>query len=277
MLVALRISTWTARKFDRAVTQEVNETHGAAADAGRYNKLLLTGESYRELVKVCNAARSDHYGQTLAWSDEGWRLLPTANYMAYADRMRRHAVEFDNAWQEFARNYPELRDAARDRLNGMWRAEDYPTVNELRARFRFAVDYAPLPTSGDFRLELPAAELAALGAQVEDRVTRATRDAVADAWQRLGDVVAKMHERLSDPSAIFRDSLVGNVRDLVDVLERLNVTGDVDLETMRDRVRRELAVHEAATLRADGDVRAATAQSAADIIAAMSAVYGGAS
>ena len=69
---------------------------------------------------------------------------------------------------------------------------------------------------------------------------------------------------------------VAATRDLVDVLERLNVTGDPDLDAMRDRVRRELAVHEAATLRADGDVRAATADAAADIMAAMSAVYGGA-
>lgn len=277
MLVALRISTWTARKFDKRVTAEVNAAHGATGDAGRYNKLLLTGDAYADLVKTCNAARADHYANTLAWSDEGWRLLPTANYLPYAEKMRAHAAAFDVAFRTFGDAYPELREAARDRLNGMWNAEDYPTVLELTNRFRFGVEYSPLPTSGDFRLELPAAELATLGAQVEDRVTRATREAVAEAWQRLGDVVGKMHERLADPSHIFRDSLVDNVRDLVDVLARLNVTGDADLETMRDRVRRTLAVHEASTLRQDGDVRKSTADEAARIMAAMSDVYGGAS
>lgn len=277
MLVALRISTWTARKFDKRVTAEINAAHGADADAGRYNKLLITGESYRNLIKTCNAARSEHYAQTLAWSDEGWRLLPTANYMEYSESMRRHAAAFDDAFRDFAASYPDLREAARDRLNGMWRAEDYPTLSDLRHRFRFGVEYAPLPSAGDFRLSLPEAELDALGQQVEDRVTAATREAMADAWGRLSDVVEKMHERLATPDAIFRDSLVGNVRELVDILARLNVTDDPDLETMRERVARELSVHEAATLREDGETRQETADAAAKILADMRAVYGGAS
>lgn len=277
MLVALRISTWTARKFDKRVTAEINAAHGADADAGRYNKLLITGESYRDLIKTCNAARSEHYAQTLAWSDEGWRLLPTANYMAYADAMRRHAAAFDASFQDFEASYPDLRDAARDRLNGMFNADDYPTISELRHKFRFGVEYAPLPSSGDFRLTLPESELEALGKQVEDRVTAATREAMADAWGRLSEVVEKMHERLAKPDAIFRDSLVGNVRDLVDILARLNVTDDADLEAMRARVARELSVHEAATLREDGETRQETADAAAKILADMQAVYGGAS
>ena len=68
MLVCLKISAWTARKFDKRVTKEVNEARGASEDAGRYNKMLLPGdaEAYRTLVKVCNAARGDHYGRGAA-------------------------------------------------------------------------------------------------------------------------------------------------------------------------------------------------------------------
>ena len=277
MLVCLKISAWTARKFDKRVTKEVNEARGASEDAGRYNKMLLPGdaEAYRTLVKVCNAARGDHYGQTLAWSDEGWRLLPTANYMEYSERLRSHAAAFDTALAEFLAAYPDLQEAARVRLNGLYRPEDYPGVSELARRFRFSVDYAPLPARGDFRLSLPEGELQRLETSVEDRVTRATREAVADAWTRLGDVVTKMHARLSEPGAIFRDTLVTNVRELADVLTRLNVTGDADLEAMRLRVASELCLHEPETLRKDADVREDTAKKAAAIMEAMADVYGG--
>lgn len=277
MLVCLKISAWTARKFDKRVTKEINETRGASQDAGRYNKMLLPGdaEPYRRLVKVCNAARGDHYAQTLAWSDEGWRLLPTANYMEYSEMLRGHAAAFDAALADFIAAYPDLKEAARVALNGLYRPEDYPGVSELGRRFRFSIDYAPLPARGDFRLSLPDGELARLESSVEDRVTRATREALADAWGRLGDVVGKMHARLAEPGAIFRDSLITNVRELADVLTRLNVTGDADLEAMRLRVASDLCRHEPDTLRKDADVREDTAAKAAAIMEAMGDLYGG--
>lgn len=278
LLVSLSISTWTARKFDRKVTEEVNAQHAAARDAGRYNKMLLPGDadSYKALTRLANAARADHYANTLPWSDEGWRLLPSANYMKYADLMRTHAAAFESALESFVADYPAMKEAARDLLNGMYREQDYPTTDAIRSKFRFGVDYAPLPAQGDFRLDLPAAEIDAIESRVQDRVRKATAEAMRDAWGRLHDVVSKMHDRLSQPDAIFRDTLVGNVRDLVDVLSRLNVTDDPSLEALRARVQRELAIHEPQTLRADGDVREATAKAAQDILDAMSEVYGGA-
>ena len=45
VLVSVNISQWTARKLDREVTDEVNASHGAQKDAGRYNKLLLEKEA----------------------------------------------------------------------------------------------------------------------------------------------------------------------------------------------------------------------------------------
>ncbi len=40
MLVSLNIRQWSGRKLDRAVTKEVDKSHGAT-DGGRYNKLLV--------------------------------------------------------------------------------------------------------------------------------------------------------------------------------------------------------------------------------------------
>ena len=50
MLVSLSISQWSGRRLDREITDEVNQQHNAAADAGRYNKLLLPKEALAETV-----------------------------------------------------------------------------------------------------------------------------------------------------------------------------------------------------------------------------------
>src|SRR5881394_3854525 len=114
LLVCLTISTWSARRYDKSVSLKVNAEYAASTDAGRYNKFLLPGDaaSYKELVTLANGIRVAHYGHTLAWSDEGWRLLPTANYSTYADWFREQLADFNRARDTFVRDYPQMRDDA---------------------------------------------------------------------------------------------------------------------------------------------------------------------
>lgn len=274
MLVSLNISVWTARKFDRKVTQDTNEGAHAHAAAGRYNKHLLAGaEAHKRIEKIAAKARVAHYAQTLPWSDEGWRLLPTANYMAYQDKMREFKQEFDAALAEFLREYPVIcRDAAA-LLGDMYNPDDYPDVDQIRGKFRWGIEVSPVPTGNDLRVEIGEDQVDKLRASIEDRVQRATKAAVTDAWERLHGVVSKMHERLSDPDKIFRNSLIGNVQELVDLLTRLNVTGDENLEAFRKRVESELADLEPDELRKDTDYRADVAKQANDIMTAMADFY----
>jgi hypothetical protein len=274
MLVKLSISTWTARRFDKLITAEVNESHGASEDAGRYNKHLLSGESFKAVSKIASDTRTAHYANTLAWTDEGWRLLPTANWQTYTDLTRALRSQFDAALSDFVTEYPRLKELARTRLNGMYKDSDYPAPHQMRDKYKFSVDFSPIPSAGDFRLDLPQSQIDVLEAQIEDRVTVATSEAMREIWDRLYDTVEAMKERLGKPGAIFRDSLVYNARELTELLKRLNVTGDANLEAMRVAVRDGLTLADPQTLRTDSVVRAETAQKATQILSAMSSAFG---
>jgi hypothetical protein len=275
LLVWLTISTWSARKYDRKISIETNARYNASSDAGRYNKMLLPGDakSYKALVSLAGSIRAAHYGQTLAWSDEGWRLLPVDNYMQYQTWYRQSSQALDCCLQDFLRDYPQLRSDAQRSLNGLWRAEDYPSVDDMRKRFAMNAEFSPIPDSGDIRVDLASDQISAIETSINNRVEHATKIAVQDAWSRLHDVVAHIADRLSDPEAIFRDSLIDNAREVCDVLKRLNVTNDPDLESMRRRVERELTVNDPDVLRDTKRVRAATADRAVEIMNAMSAFY----
>ena len=264
LLVSLRISAWTARRYDKKISEQVARDHSATPDAGRYNKMLLAGDaaSYKAVMSAVTAARNTHYTQTLAWSDEGPRLLPTDNLDAYTAAMREAQRVFDEALDTFLADYPALQENARVRLNGMYRDEDYPSVEELRRKFAFAIDYLPLPASEDFRCALPAAERERIERSLNDRVNEATVMAQRDAWQRLYTCVEHVYERLSQPDAVFRDSLIENARELTDVLARLNVTGDRDLERLRSEVESQIAAVSAEDLRSDQRLRSDVADSA---------------
>lgn len=275
LLVWLTISTWTARKYDKKISEKVNSEYSATSDAGRYNKFLLPGDcaSYKALITLAGSIRAEHYANTLAWSDEGWRLLPTANYLEYTKTYRARQAELWQAIDTFANDYPMMRDRARHLLNGMYRDEDYPSVQDIRHRFALDVQYSPVPAIGDIRVDLSGDQVSAIEQSINDRVNGAIKIAVNDSWQRLYDVVAKISDRLSQPDAIFRDSLITNARDVCASLQRLNVTNDPKLEAMRQRVLSELTYHDPDILRDRAPVRSKVADKAQAIIDSMKGLY----
>jgi len=275
LLVWLSISTWSARKYDKQISQKVNDDYHASSDAGRYNKFLLPGDakSYKALVALASAIRVEHYSHSLAWSDEGWRLLPSANYLTYTEWLRKRRNEFEAALTAFESDYPSLRDFARASLNGLFKIEDYPATSDIRKRFQLGVQYSPVPAAGDIRVDLASDQVELIEASIRERIEAATGTAVRDAWDRLHGVVSKLAVRLADPEAIFRDSLIENAREICGSLSRLNITDDPDLERMRATVANELIAFEPQSLRDQPTLRQTTADKAAEILRSMQAFY----
>lgn len=270
MLVALSVSVWTARKHDRRVDQTVDD-HYKAANAGRFHKVLIAEEAIKSVQKAANAGRTFHYDNTLPWSDQGQRLLPLANFQQYSESMRKLHAEYDTAVNEFCANYNALVDDARQRLNGLFRDSDYP--RDIRSKFAWSVDILPVPSGQDFRVSLQADELATLQQQIEQRTQTALQVAHADLYRRLTEAVGHMADKLSDKDAVFRDSLVENLAQLCDLLPRLNVVGDPQLEQLRREVEAKLTCHSAQELRDSKRTRNRTAKDAAAILAAMGGFY----
>jgi len=276
VLVSLSIGTWSARKYDRAATAQLIAHYAATRDAARVNKALLPADApaYKAITQAATAFRAAHYSKTLAWADEGgWRLLPTAQYLDYTQWFRNAQRQWEQLKDALEAEYPQLAADAPARLNGLYREADYPTTADVLSRFSLGVQFGPVPAAGDIRVDLGADQIATIAASITDRVEAATRIAMRDAWGRLHEVVAHMAERLSDPKAIFRDSLVSNAVEVCDALQRLNITGDPQLEAMRARVAAELTAHTPDTLRDAPIARQDTARKADAIMAAMGAFY----
>lgn len=275
MLASVKISAWSARRVDKRVTAETNAAQRAAPDAGRYNKALLAKDALAAITSAASAARLQHYALTLPWLDDGARILPAASYDQYADSMRDLRADFDAAVADFISAYPAFVADARQRLAGMFSADDYPAPDAIAAKFAFATRVLPMPDARDFRVDVGDAAAAA----IRDDIERATREALAgaqrDCFQRVADVVGHMADKLAayKPAArdgdrvegIFRDSLIANVRDLADALPALNITGDSTLSAIADRMAR-LCDADADTLRQSDTLRAETAARAAAIL-----------
>jgi hypothetical protein len=275
LLVSLNISCWAAKKYDAKISKEVADKHATSEDAGRYNKsLLLKGQTtHAELNSFLANVRQEHYKNTLAWSDDGWRLLPVANYMEYASMVRKATAEYEVKLEAFIADYPAMKETAMRTRNGLLSEDEFPTISQLRRKYALAADFKPMPRGEDFRVTLGQAEIDQLAKSCEDKVTSALKEAQADAVQRLYTCIQKMHEKLSDPDAIFRDTLVTNARELCDVLTRLNIGEDSHLEDIRQSLERLALNNEPETLRKDDRARAQVADETAALMSAMRGLY----
>ncbi len=278
MLVDLTIKQWTAAKHDRKVTQQVADLHGSDASMGRYHKLLIGREALEQLRQIATAAGQEHRRRTLPWLDNGARMLSAEGYFAYTEVMRQYEAQWEPALDDFVRDYPDYVDEARRRLNGLFRPEDYPPVQCVRDRFAFGYNIFPLPSQQDFRVQLGDAETARVQASIEEQVNQALDAAMKDVWERIRDVVGHMAERLraytvsaDGVSGAFRDSLVQNVRDLVDILPSLNVRNNPAIAEFTERMKAELCNSSPQTLRCSKLARERTAAAAEDILSRVQA------
>jgi hypothetical protein len=250
MLAVVPISIWTAVKHDRKISRDVASQHGAHQGAGRYNKQLLrSADKLDELRTLAGQIRQYFYKITLPWSDEGFRLLPSHFYFDLMARMRGFEASFEQGVEGFLAVYPRYIDQVRPELNGLFREEDYPTADKLREKFGVKLEILPIPSGGDFRVQMSAEEQARVSREIDANVRQSLTRGTEDLWKRLREVVSHMVDRLNEPESRFHVMLVTNIFDLVEILPRLNVNGDAELNRFADQIRQRLCNHSAQDLK----------------------------
>ncbi len=274
MIVRLGISQWTARKFDAGVSQRIAGEYGVGTEAGRYNKVLIAKEAIQVITKAVSAARTFHYENTLPWDDGGGRILPSKNFLTYSKEMRALRQKFEIAVKEFMGNYEVYREEARNKLGGMFKDSDYPGKFEIEHKFGFSTDIEPVPSADDFRVALQDRDAQRIRKQLEDRVNERVIIATKDLYVRLNSVVEKFADKLETKDAIFRESLVENVVELVNLLPKLNIGNDPKLEKLRKEVQKKICALEPETIRDDDKVRTKAADDAKAILDKMSGYFG---
>ena len=122
---------------------------------------------------------------------------------------------------------------------------------------------------------LATTEVQKIKKEVEKSVNDAFNTAMQNLWERLRDVVARMVDKLSDKDAVFRDSLVENIVELVNILPKLNVTGDPKLTKITKEIEGSLCNVSPKELRDNEVVREKVATKAKSILDAMEGYMGG--
>ena len=240
-LIELNISSWAGRKLDKKQSTEVAVRNNAASGMANVHKKLL-GDC-AELIavqKFAANARNEHYSMTKPWSNSGLAILPTRWYDKYVHRMTGLQGEYNTLVNTFFDAYLWATSQAQIKLGDMFDANDYPTVDSLRNKFRFQINPMPMPEAGDFRVDLGNEAKEMLTSHYKDFYSNQIGNMMSGVWTQLYDALSKMSERLDytndSNKKIFRDSLVSNVTDMIDMLDAFNMTGDTQMTAMKQRL-----------------------------------------
>ncbi len=239
MQVELNIRNWTAEKIDKQASKEVDESKGTKVPVNKVHKQLLSGTTLlHDMIKYSAKVRSWNIDNTLPWSDRGPRLLPVAQFMDHKAEVRKRENVWRGMLEELKANYLDLQVEAAYNSGASYNPEDYPSVEALESKFSFACAYSPVPTKGDFRIDVGQKAVEELQSQFESHVEDKVALAMDTAWDRLHKHLNRMSDRLTDKDAngntqTFRDTLLTDAKGLVESLKHFNIKNDPTLEEAR--------------------------------------------
>lgn len=274
MLVDLNIAIYSGRKQDKTTQGEVTAAKGSASKkaASVYKNLFAECKELDAITKFQARARAEHYKLTMPWNDHGARLLPTAALQDYKKSMNRYQDEFQLLVEAFLDKYDTLVAAAAFQLGTLFDRDEYLSREQVARRFRMDISFTPLPTAGDFRLDIESEVQQELIEQYEKRLDAQLAQATQENWDRLYDALKRMSDRLvieeDGKKRVFHDTLVTNAQELCELLTAMNVTKDPQLESARRQLEGVLSGVTPKELREEDGTRIQTKQKVDAILAA---------
>lgn len=278
MLVALTVRRWHIGRNDSTVDGAVGKAYDVEDGMGSYRKLLVRKEAIAELRQQEAAMRELHYTLTLAWGDDGYRILSNMGWMQYTSAMNAAIEQYYATADTLVAQLEELKADAKTRLGKLYKESDYPSAKQLRKCYYAKVSVRAMPDAQDFRVELGSdADVEVIRQQIGDELQEQLSRAHRGIWERLQKVIANASERLKayevssegKVSHAFRESLLTNVTELLDIIPILNVLQDKELDAFTARIRAEITSFTVPALRASDEDRAKVVKAADDILAKM--------
>ena len=262
LMVRLHTSDFDSWVYDHEAAAELADQKGAKKGDVHTTKRRLAKEATKPMTDITTAAYFYHTAVTMPTGNKGERIITTNLYETYNAKMQEFKTQLENAKAEFAPlYYSKWVPESKERLNGMAKDEDYPPVEKVLERFQMSWSFLPLPTSCALPSTLLAEQAESIRKSVEQEMESLQKNAMKSLWDRMYDAVAHMAERMGSEGKLF-GSVIGNVKDLTELLKSLNFSNDPELESLRQKVEARLSGFDPEDLRKNRTIRNQVAEEA---------------
>ena len=239
VLISVKRYMYSPYKLD----QEESKQYGA----GNVNKHLFEGRN--NLVKSTISKFTEVYtyvkDNTVPWTT-GVDMLNIDHYIEFTSGLRQRVDDAHRAVDTLCLSWDEEVKSDLDRLGeialakgkpNLANANDYPDVDELRAKFGIEIRYMPVPTTGDFRVGISDDDKASLQKQLDDAGVNANKHVIKSMIEPMERAIAKLSVPIGNDGSVFRDTLVDNLVEVTERMNKINLSDDAVIQGSIDGLR----------------------------------------
>lgn len=280
LLVSLSFTLCRQSKQSKEEAQRVEGANHAERGTAKVNffyfqkevnqdNKIIRQDALFELKSLFGEWRREHDRLTRPWDTGSTRLLPVQLVQAYINMTERFEQKAPEVMAEFFALHPQWSSSAPERMGNLYSAEDFPTLDECRRKIGWSKAMIPLPEAQQWqKISLISPNLAAqMQANTNQAVARAVEECRKQTWKDLIEPIEKIVTTLSKDKPRIFDSLVGNLRDIVELAPAFNsMTNDPDLSRFINETKLTLAEINPDDLRNDPEFRKATCKQAEQLL-----------
>ena len=223
----------------------------------RVSKQLLDSPELEAIKQADTKMRSWLYNACLPY-DLGVQLLPKKSVEAARSKMAAYRAERAELVEAFIAAYPGLLEKASAQLGSLYNANDYPTVEQVRAKFSFGWQIVTFEVPESLK-EISEAAFNEEKQKQEATFKAAAEEITALMRQTMFDLVSHLESRLTPgddgKQKILKESAVKNLQEFLTTFDIKNVTNDKELEAIVQKARALVEGTSAATLRSSDAFR----------------------
>lgn len=273
-LVQLSVSKWGGvKKLDKSkIAQMVDNTDHDWVSA---TKKLVDPDSLKPICKISNAARNWLATLSLPFPVNGMVFIPKDLINNVDDKLNGFKEEFNQAVQDFTRDYNHLRETAKAYLGELFNEVDYPV--DISDKFNFSWRFVVLDVpNGNTKLLAPE-----VYEREKEKFVQTMEEARGMAVEALREEFAQMVERITDrftnngtgKPKVFKNSTVESFYDYFETFKDRNIFQDQELEELVHRAQSILNGRSVDQIRSNNFLKENIKEGMQDIESSMSEVF----
>lgn len=223
LIWALRINCWEGIKLNRDLTNQINRSFDADADAGKYHGRVVPAIMLKPVNAAKNQMREAFNDITSPYTVLASRVGGKHRYLDVKGKIIEHGLKFNYEADKFIAEYTKWQntEAPRKFLGKNYNPRMFPEASRLRQKFSFAWTVVPYnqPPTGDSILDEDLREEYARTQETADKELR------ADIASRIYDAVHNIYTRLITNQA-FRSESFDSLAKQADIIRALNILND---------------------------------------------------
>lgn len=233
-LVSLSLRQWGANKRDKKATAETCNNKAATQGAARVNKSLFPNSArFTKIKEYFNSVYYYHLRMTYDWdTTSNRRLLPVERLNDYMTAMADFKAGLEPLLDDFITNYNWEKSEAAVELGYLFDPEDYPLASELYERYEIKASYEPVPTSGDFRLEIPQAAIEELEREMLSAQMDRYKDSVSGIIKETRSILENLMRMMTSDKVTVRSTTIEKLLTQAERVKGLNLLGDEDVDKL---------------------------------------------